>query len=129
MMMIYLSLISIIRGRVINIINNYNENYLWSLFCRVKLLFHGNTQLIIVTKPLFKSFADKFTFWTRENQELLSTNNIGFKINPSEKLLIYTGKKNDPAKNPWGFPTSTLFHDSTSHLKQLSVFYGLKNLW
>ena len=78
---------------MINFINFSTENDHVSLFIRVRIescfpLKNPITYLIKFIKSLFKSLALEFILWITEKREVLSANNLGFEVKPSDKLLI-----------------------------------------
>ena len=62
----------------------------WAYFLgsRLNLIFHWKVQSPIFIKSLFRWFGAVLTFWTTENREVPPSNNFGFEVKPSERIMI-----------------------------------------
>ena len=93
----------------------------------LKLIFHWEAQLYIISKSLWISFVELWLSWTTENKDVLSGNNLLALVeSPSERSFIHIQNNNDPRMKPWVIPAVTFFHVEIDLWKLHFVFSRLK---
>ena len=61
----------------------------WACLVRsgLRLIFHGKSQLFIISKSLLRLFVDVWASWTAENKEVSSANSFTLEVRSSVRSL------------------------------------------